>query len=117
MLFRSAPVHPVRPHLAGASLMVVVMAETRAKDGSPLFVRTYNSAHVAASYDPVACMAISNASFRALSDRGRTHTGASVLVSLKRLDYMRPPAFTPINPIQDVKCAPLAPEPVAALNQ
>ncbi|WP_284177703.1 hypothetical protein [Rhabdaerophilum sp. SD176] len=103
-----APVHPKRPHLAGATLMVVVGEEMPGKNGKPVLVQTYNSAHVAASYDTEACAAISNASFRALSEAGRTYEGAVDLVKRKRLDDMRVPAFTPINPIQNVRCAPLS---------
>lgn len=102
-----APVHPKRPHLAGATLMVVVGEEMQGKNGKPVIVQTYNSAHVAASYDTETCAAISNASFRDLSSAGRTYDGAVELVKRKRLDDMRVPAFTPINPIQNIRCAPL----------
>ena len=103
-----APVHPKRPHLAGATLMVVFATEHKGNNGQPLFVRTYNSAHVAASYNDDNCRVISNAAFRKLSDDGRTAAGASILVKQKRLDDMRVPAFTPINPIQNISCAPLS---------
>jgi len=103
-----APVHPKRPHLAGATLMVVFATEMKTNDGKPLFVRTYNSAHVAASYDNDKCANISNAAFKKLSDDGRTAAGASILVKQKKLDDMRVPAFTPINPIQNISCAPLS---------
>jgi hypothetical protein len=102
-----APVHPKRPHLAGATLMVVVGEEMPGNNNQPVMVQTYNSAHVAASYDTEACAAISNASFRDLSTAGRTYEGAIELVKRKRLDDMRVPAFTPINPIQNIRCAPL----------
>ena len=102
-----APVHPKRPHLAGATLMVVVGEEMQGNNGKPVIVQTYNSAHVAASYDTETCAAISNASFRDLSSAGRTYDGAVELVKRKRLDDMRVPAFTPINPIQNIRCAPL----------
>jgi hypothetical protein len=103
-----APVHPTRPHLAAATRMIVVAEELTGKDGKPVYVRTYNSAHVYASYDLNKCAPISNAAFKKFSDEGRSAAGASVLVKRKELDDMRVPAYTPINPIQNVQCKPVS---------
>lgn len=103
-----APVHPKRPHIAGATRMVVVAEELKNGNNEPVLVRTYNSAHVAASYDLDRCAAISNTAFGVLSEGARTAAGASILVKQKKLDDMRVPAYTPVNPIQNIQCAPLS---------
>lgn len=102
-----APVHPKRPHLAGASLMVVSAVEEKGKAGQPLLVKTYNSHHVHFKYDLLACADMSNAAFKKLSDEGRSALGAAVLVRAKKLDDMSVPAYSTPAPAQDVTCKPL----------
>jgi hypothetical protein len=103
-----APVHPKRPHLVGATRMIIVAEEVKGNDGKPVYVRTYNSAHVYASYDLAKCAPISNSAFRKFSEEGRTAAGAAILVKRKELDDQRIPAYTPINPLHNVECKPVS---------
>lgn len=102
-----APVHPKRPHLVGATRMIIVAEEVKGNDGKPMYVRTYNSAHVYASYDLNKCAPISNSAFRKFSEEGRTAAGAAILVKRKELDDQRIPAYSPVNPLHYVECKPV----------